>query len=427
MKRYFEWALLGIIMSLYIFPLTFFVFPIANSKMILALIGLFLAITDAIKGHKGSMWSDIFIMIVMASIISLFGLMSMWANGTNDSAYASYLVSMLVWLSGSYCVCRAIRHIRGIVTINLICYYFIAVCVFQCIMALVIDFVPVVKDVVDSFIAQDQVMLTKGKRLYGLGASLDTAGIRFALGLMMIVYLMCDKSYRLKQSEGFILIVSYCIITIVGSMVARTTLVGLAVSLVIFLYLKHGALLTYRKSLFLTGTFVVILGSLLIVYLYNNNEDVYNLIRFGLEPFFNYIEGGDFATTSNQMLKNMYVFPDNVKTWVIGDGYFENPNTHDPYYVGQSSIYGYYMGTDVGYLRLIFYFGLVGLLAFISFLGFVTHACCTKMPRYKTLFVSILIMGFIIWLKVATDVFFVMALMICATNMECNNLKIESV
>lgn len=62
----------------------------------------------------------------------------------------------------------------------------------------------------------------------------------------------------------------------------------------------------------------------------------------------------------------MYVFPDNLKTWIIGDGYFSNPYNTDPFYIGTRSR-GYYMGTDVGYLRFIFYFGLIGLSAFIAF------------------------------------------------------------
>lgn len=38
---------------------------------------------------------------------------------------------------------------------------------------------------------------------------------------------------------------------------------------------------------------------------------------------------------------------------MIGDGYFENPRT-DPYYIGYQWK-GFYMGTDVGYLRFLFF------------------------------------------------------------------------
>ena len=50
----------------------------------------------------------------------------------------------------------------------------------------------------------------------------------------------------------------------------------------------------------------------------------------------------------------MYIFPENIKTWIIGDGFWANPSGS-----------GYYMHTDVGYLRLIYYFGLVGLFVYL--------------------------------------------------------------
>lgn len=51
------------------------------------------------------------------------------------------------------------------------------------------------------------------------------------------------------------------------------------------------------------------------------------------------------------MLKN--IKPENTRTWIIGDGYCGDPN-NDPYYIGPQPKGGYYMGTDVGYMRFIF-------------------------------------------------------------------------
>ena len=49
----------------------------------------------------------------------------------------------------------------------------------------------------------------------------------------------------------------------------------------------------------------------------------------------------------------MYIFPENISTWIIGDGFW---NSHDGI--------GYYMHTDVGYLRMIYYFGIFGMIGF---------------------------------------------------------------
>ena len=75
------------------------------------------------------------------------------------------------------------------------------------------------------------------------------------------------------------------------------------------------------------------------------------------------------------------------------------------------------MGTDVGYLRFIFYFGTIGLLAFSAFMNYAAKLCARNLPHYKVLFRMLLISNFVIWLKVSTDIFLVFALFICVANM----------
>ena len=68
---------------------------------------------------------------------------------------------------------------------------------------------------------------------------------------------------------------------------------------------------------------------------------------------------------SNEILKSMVVFPDSLHTWIIGDGYFNN-SKYDVYYLGDATEAGYYMGTDIGYLRFLFYFGTIGLFCMMA-------------------------------------------------------------
>ena len=143
------------------------------------------------------------------------------------------------------------------------------------------------------------------------------------------------------------------------------------------------------------------------------------------EGFFSLAETGEWEIDSNEKLKTMIVFPDNQKTWIIGDGYFSNPYYSDPLYVGPF-VGGYYMGTDIGYLRFIFYFGLIGLVVFSYFLISVAIECIRILPNYKQLILFILLLGFIIWLKVATDVFLVFALLICIGNMQDETPQMEA-
>ena len=73
------------------------------------------------------------------------------------------------------------------------------------------------------------------------------------------------------------------------------------------------------------------------------------------------------------------------------------------------------MGTDVGYIRFIFYFGIFGLLSFIYFFIACTMACINRLPQHTWLFLFILAVNQIGWFKVSTDIFPIIALMLCVS------------
>ena len=100
----------------------------------------------------------------------------------------------------------------------------------------------------------------------------------------------------------------------------------------------------------------------------------------------------------------MIVFPEETKTYLLGDGYFEN-SRNDINYLGDSTTLGFYMGTDVGYLRFIFLFGVPGLIAISLVMIHAALTAAKSFSKYKWAFYLALIGGFVIWLKVATDIF----------------------
>lgn len=149
------------------------------------------------------------------------------------------------------------------------------------------------------------------------------------------------------------------------------------------------------------------------VSLYYTNDTFYKNIRFGFEGFFSLWETGKWQTSSNDiLLEHMIVFPDNWRTWLIGDGYAANPLDpafFDPYYTGPV-YHGYYMGTDIGYLRYIFYFGLTGTVLFMAFMWKAAWICVSRFKDCKVLFLLILLVNYLGWFKVSTDVFMVFAI-----------------
>lgn len=417
MVKYIQIILLGVIFSFYIFPIEFTFLPAINTKMVLAVLGLFFVTWSFLNQKDTTIPRNILILSLLAGVVSLIGHISVAYNQTPDYAYANYIISMWVWLSAAFAVCRLIISFHGVLSIRLICNYFIGVCVCQCLIALLIDFSPNVKVLIDTYVFQNQDFLTEVNRLYGIGAAIDTSGIRFAAALIIIMFLLCVNT-TMKLIHKLILISSYFIIFVVGNMMSRTTILGLFLGIIIlFYYIKVKVI---RVNLLMFGIYGVfgVIGILLTIYLYHHNDNIHDLLRFGFEPFFNYIEYGRITTDSTDMLLNMYVLPKEIKTWIIGDGYFENPYVIDFNYLGVSSKHGFYMGTDVGYLRFIYYFGMIGLIAFSYLMIYAVKTSCDFLVEYRVLLIVLLLCGFVVWLKVSTDMFFLYALFLCVANMQ---------
>ena len=195
-------------------------------------------------------------------------------------------------------------------------------------------------------------------------------------------------------------------------MIARTTTVGLLLAIVYLLY-KSGfwrlQLSAESRKLWLYLGGVLLLTIPLCVYLYQQDAIFRSNLRFAFEGFFRLIEKGEWQVASNERLQNMYVFPDNLKTWLIGDGYFSNPYNIDPYFTGRF-VGGYYMSTDVGYLRFIFYSGLVGLAAITAVVWKACLICRSRFEAQKELFGLFLLVNLLVWFKVSTDIFLIFAL-----------------
>lgn len=421
MIRLFIIFFTAVVTSLYYFPFELLALPGINTKMAMAVVGIFVSIYRLSINRNTIIPKNVFVLSIMAGLVSLAGFLSVVYNNTTDLAYATYLISMWVWLSAALVVCTLIEKVHGKLNVPLVCHYLIAVSVGQCLIALLIDFNPAVKNVVDTYINQDQEFLKDVERLYGIGAWLDVAGTRFSACLIMIAFLMNIHKERLSAKQIWIYMISYAIIGVVGNMVARTTSVGIAISLLYLLVVfKPWEFSILKSSIGIWRHIVIVVLVLIpIVYvLYTTNDQFRQLFRFAFEALFNFIEKGEWETSSTNRLQTMYVFPESWKTWIIGDGYFSNPYS-DPNFVGKY-IGGYYMGTDVGYLRFIFYSGLVGLIAFSAFIIYASSICMVNLPRYKVLFVLLLLSNFVIWLKVATDIFLVFALFICVANLQGN-------
>lgn len=415
MFKYIGVLLMVVLTSCYYFPFEFQFLPGANTKMILAALSLPVIAMQMARKNIVGVRKDFMQLLVWALLMSLVCLFSVTFNGTNDHSYTSYIISMLVWMGGAYFVLCCIRVLHGYITLRLVCNYVIAVCVGQCFVAYAIDLYPAFDNFVNSFIAGQAYMGNVDSRMHGIGCALDVAGLRFSSALVMIAYLVVHAKLEQKKFIPWY-IVAFLIISVIGSMIGRSTLVGILLAVaywfIVMVFYNEEWLAKNKRLLWTWFVGILVITIPIVVYLYNMNGAFYNNLRFGFEGFFSLLEKGEWDVNSNNILKNMLVFPDNFKTWIIGDGYILNPSGRDPYYVGE--FYGgFYKNTDIGYIRFIFYCGVIGLMTFIIYFIKVTQVCIDRFKAYRAMFVMLLLVNFIGWLKVSTDIFLVFAMFLC--------------
>ncbi len=415
MGKFFKILFCIIIVSFYYFSTPYFFTFGFNTKELMAVLGIFLFLADLFRQKNAAISNEFLGLLVYSGLVSFLALFSSSFHNTQERAYTTFIISMLVWISAAYVVIKCVYASHGRVSIRLVSAYIIAVTVAHGLIAVIADFYPPLDDLILRSVPGIDWVKAEG-RLYGFSgmAAFDSGGIRFAIASVLCVNSIKELISKEKTKSIPIYILAFLIITITGNLIARTTLVGSLLGLAYLLFvispfklsLNSGVLKTWLWLIMETITVVIV-----VVGLYNSDETFRFRTRFGFEGFFSLVEEGHWQTGSNEVLESMYVFPDNPETWLIGDGYFVIPGA-DPNYMGTATE-GYYMGTDVGYLRFIFFFGLIGLVIYSLYILYAGRVCIRMHPRDKLLFIILTSMNFIIWLKVATDCFFILCLFIC--------------
>lgn len=401
--RYILYILIGVLTSFYVFPIGFsFLPPSVNTKMILAVIGAALFAFKCIQDRRIVVSKGMLGAILIAVLFSVATLFSADFNNTNDYSYATYIISFGTWLGGAYTVTTAIRALHGEATFKLLTHYLAAVCFAQCALALMIDNIPAFKLIVDSYVQQGQAFFTEVDRLYGIGAALDSAGIRFSIALIMIVGLLSqDREARSSRINILLLLVAFFTITIIGNIISRTTILGVGCAGLYFIWSSglFKPIIRYESiklGLWFGG--MLLFSVVVATYLYYTDAVFHDHMRFAFEGFFNWAETGVWRTDSTDKLnKVMWIWPTDLKTWIIGSGLFGN----------------FIYGTDIGYCRFILYCGLVGFILFAILFIHLTALFIGQNPRYGLLFVFLMVLSFLIWIKVATDIFQIYALFFC--------------
>lgn len=336
-------------------------------------------------------------------LIAVTATFASFVNGTNERLFMFYPISMGLIFLGAYLVSDVMRRVYHRLDFGLISSYFIGVVIVQLLISLTMFFAPEIKSFVAVIVQFDEMVLSEmlkegGFRLMGFGVQFFAAGIINCFTLLLIVVRM--KYYVKGFKDMFWLTLSFIFVTAIGMMMSRTTMVGAGVALGLLLlgvkinirHLRLSKFFSVVKSLLVLVMFMIPLWLSL-------PEDMKNSLEkageYGFEMFVNYAEKGEATTASSNQLKTMYdTYPTEPNTWIIGDGWFA-----DPIHEGS-----YYMRVDVGYLRLLFYVGLIGLIAYFNYqyqmIRYFNHLTYGK---YKLFTIAVFVLLLILNLKGFTD------------------------
>lgn len=190
-----------------------------------------------------------------------------------------------------------------------------------------------------------------GVRANALSGS-DFFGLSAAYAVVFIIFL---SKYNTLFRKNRVLSIFLYIVIISGTFFAgRTGYVGLGIA---FIYVFIRGLVRHKKGKirfaeFVMGILSFFVGSYALLFFidrFTKDEKFYNLFHFTFQSLFNMVDNGSLMTSSTESLQNMY-FKIPFLTFFVGDGRYTSPSG------------GYYMNTDVGYMRVILFMGIIGFL-----------------------------------------------------------------
>ncbi len=292
---------------------------------------------------KSSYFHNICILYV---IINLWCLIVVTVNLTFDISYLlSFLHSFLLIGVGILLYQYIDYHHRS----DKIVSYLVIVFLLQTIIEWTAFLSPDFKDIINY--TKSQTAIEGGEKYTGVRANglsgSDFFGLSAAFACIYVIFLserntLLNKN-RVLKSILYIFLLS-------GTFFAgRTGYVGFVIALFLLLFRKR------KRSVFSVGEKVALFFTIpsvisffsYIIYLYNTNSDIYNVFNYTFEALFNLADNGHLTTTSTEKLEDHY-FTIGPVTFLLGDG---------KYSMDDGSYYG---NTDVGYMRVILYMGIIG-------------------------------------------------------------------
>lgn len=295
--------------------------------------------------------AGIIVFCLLFAIYALFS--SLWAG--QGLAMFRIMINLLLFLGISLWVLRRIEKVETVLSPGRLLDYWIYVAIFQVVISFLFFINHGIYEEVTSMLNLSEGMIKRNDlinvRVIGLGNAFFGAGFNYAVDLFVLALMPYVPGSKIYARRWFYWILVVVILTI-GILSARTFLIGVFCVLLFILYNERKHLLRLFggsvKIFLILGVAVPLIYFILKKYV----ENLELIVNWAFEMFINFSSGEGLETSSTSKMFEMYVFPDSGGTWWLGDGKMENPDG------------SYYMYTDIGFIRLIFFWGLPATLLF---------------------------------------------------------------
>lgn len=347
------------IVFIFIYPIFLKFLPLPFDRVLQAvgLLVLLLNPQDLIKILKSApFWR---FMVLTLGLLILAIIAQLQIIGAYDFYFIKTVIDTFLSVFSAYLVFWALRKLNRSIDISYVLYFIVLAGLLQTVISTIFFVNTSYFETYISFLKEEtneglfSRLSTLNKRFIGVGSQFFSGVIKYGFAFLSILILPFLKRSKFTSNK---IIYWSCVLLIVvgGVLTGRTFFVALLLGVLMVSILKAKSLFSFVSAN--VKVFFMVIIALPIIYfiasLLLDGERLDTINDYVFELFINFFSEGELSTTSSDATLAMYKFPEQISTWIFGDGKMFDSG-------------GYYMRTDVGFIRLIFYFGLPSTFFFV--------------------------------------------------------------
>ena len=365
-KKQDEWKLylFSFLNLFFLFRLEFAFFP--HILKVVSVIGIFIGI------FKYRLTKDFhfLILIMLILVTALWAVIVLLINNSTDYSYWTMLVALLYKIGlGVFSWFTFSIFFQEKATLKRYASSIVVTCLFLLVSTVILLLIPSFSDFWIGSVVSRNPLLDEGyfyrKSILGY-TGFDEATV-YSISFFCAAYLLVDKVNKNEKIHW--LLIAYCVLMCGSLLYARVTLSSALISMIFaFAIVQDKKKFMNIFSHILLGIFAAFT---LAFFISQGNDAVRLWFNWAVQPIVALFSGDGDGFGSLGSLINMIRMP-SLRTFIIGDGYYILPS-------------GYYMQTDIGYLRAIYYFGIFGTLLNYAIVVYLAYMICRSCKWEKSI------------------------------------------